>query len=191
MVKDTQTLINQLHREAALELESLLEIESRIAESEAFFRGFPSIWPVDQSKYRTRVSSAYGYRDDPVTGDYEFHRGQDIAAAAGTPVRATADGRIVQLRKGLQESSRYTLGNFVKIDHGNGYVTYYGHLMNLHPRIQRGASVKRGDIVGYVGNTGRTTGYHLHYEIHYRDKDVNPWYHYYNDRWADVTGIRP
>ena len=190
MVKDTQTLINQLHREAALELESLLEIESRIAESEAFFRGFPSIWPIERTKYRgVHISSSYGWRTHPVTGKpNDFHEGNDIVAPRNTPVRATADGRIDRCQDDLSKGSTFSLGNYVKIDHGNGYVTFYGHLDHLHPRVRRGASVKRGDIIGYVGNTGRTTGYHLHYEIHYNREDVNPYHHYYDDRMAEILG---
>lgn len=187
-VKDTQTLINQLHREAALELESLLEIGKKLSEEEAFFNGFPSIWPIDKTKYRVRVSDAYGNRTHPVTGAKDFHEGNDIVAAKGTPVRATADGRIARRQDGLKKGSNFLLGNYVKIDHGNGFETYYGHLDHLHARSRLGAQVKRGDIIGYVGNTGRTTGYHLHYEIHNKGKDVNPWHYYYDDRWIQIFG---
>jgi murein DD-endopeptidase MepM/ murein hydrolase activator NlpD len=189
MAKDTQSILNQLHRESAIELESLLEIEATLAAEQNFFNGFPSIYPIDRSIYRTHLSSAYTWRTHPVTGERDFHDGHDIVAARGTPVIATADGRIDGARDGLRKGSTLLLGNYVKIDHGNGYVTYYGHLDHLHPRSRRGAIVKRGDIIGYVGNTGRTTGYHLHYEIHFQRQTVNPWNHYFDDRWNDVLGI--
>ncbi|MCK4772395.1 MAG: M23 family metallopeptidase, partial [Candidatus Latescibacteria bacterium] len=127
-MKETQTTLNQLLREAALELESLLEIEEALSESEAFLRGFPSIWPIDDSTYKIRVSSPYTWRIHPVTGKRDFHEGNDIVAPRGTPVRATADGRIDRFRDGLRKGSTFHLGNYVKIDHENGYVTYYGHL---------------------------------------------------------------
>lgn len=186
MARDTQMVLNQLHRESALELESLLEIEATLAAEEAFFNGFPSIYPIDRSLYRTHLSSSYRWRTHPVTGRRDFHDGNDIVAARATPVIATADGRIEATKDGLKKGSTILLGNYVKIDHGNGYVTFYGHLDYLHPRARRGARIKRGDIIGYVGNTGRTTGYHLHYEIHYLGKTVNPWNHYFNDRWNEV-----
>ena len=185
-IKDAQTTLNQLLREAALELESLLEIENALAAEEEFLRGYPSIWPIDNSLYRVRISSAFTWRTHPVTGKRDFHEGNDIVAARGTPVRATADGRIDGCQDGLRKGSTRPLGNYVKINHGNGYVTYYGHLDHLHPRSRRGARVSRGDIIGYVGNTGRTTGYHLHYEIHFDGKEVNPWHHYFDDRMDEA-----
>lgn len=188
LAMDTQTRLNQLNREAKIELESLLDIESRLSASTEFLKGYPSIWPIDETIYRNRVSSPYGWRIHPVTGMRKFHKGNDIVAQRGTPVRATADGRVVGTKDGLTQSDRYPLGNFVKLDHGNGYVTYYGHLENLHPRSKRGARVTRGDIIGYVGKSGRTTGYHLHYEIQFNRENVNPWYHYFEDRWNDITG---
>ncbi len=186
MARDTQTVLNQLYRESALELESLLEIEATLAAEEAFLNGFPSIYPIDRSLYRTHLSSAYTWRTHPVTGRRDFHDGNDIVAARGTPVRATADGRIDATKNGLKKGSTFLLGNYVKIDHGNGYLTFYGHLDYLHPRARRGAMVKRGDIIGYVGNTGRTTGYHVHYEIHYLGQTVNPWNHYYDNRMNEA-----
>jgi len=188
MARDTQMVLNQLHRESAIELESLLEIEATLAAEEAFFNGFPSIYPIDRSLYRTHLSSAYKWRTHPVTGKRDFHDGNDIVAARGTPVIATADGRIDATQTGLKKGSIIALGNYVKIDHENGYITYYGHLDYLHPRSRRGARVKRGDIIGYVGNTGRTTGHHLHYEINYQGQTANPYYHFFNDRMNEVLG---
>ncbi len=187
-VKDVQTRLNQLHREAQLELESLLEIGTRLEESEAFLRGYPSIIPIDNTRYRTRMNSAFGWRDDPLYGTRKFHWGHDWAAAKGTPVRATADGRIKVAKSEASGPSRYGFGNYIEIDHGNGYTTFYGHLDHLHARARAGAAVKRGDVIGFVGNTGRSTGYHLHYQIEFNGKEMNPWYYYYDERLADVFG---
>jgi|GEM_PF-592277 len=185
-VKDVQTRLNQLNREAQLELESLLDITTRLEDSEAFLQGYPSIVPIDQTRYRTYQSSPYGWRDDPLYDTRRFHWGNDWAAAKGTPVRATANGRIRVAKSGETGPSRYGFGNYVEIDHGNGYTTFYGHLDHLHARARVGANVRRGEVIGYVGNTGRSAGFHLHYQIEFNGKEVNPWYHYYEDRLADV-----
>jgi murein DD-endopeptidase MepM/ murein hydrolase activator NlpD len=190
-MKEAQQAINRLTREAKLEAESLLEVDDRLDAMDAFLRGYPSIFPIDQSKYRSRISSPFGYRPNPLyASETEFHEGHDIAAARGTPIIATADGVVAATENSFKgpTPNRYVLGNYVKIDHGNGYVTFYGHMERVDPRIHRNVKVKRGDVLGYVGNTGRVTGIHLHYEIQYSGKPVNPWFHYYNERVADITG---
>jgi murein DD-endopeptidase MepM/ murein hydrolase activator NlpD len=112
------------------------------------------------------ITSRFGYRDSPFTGLREFHKGLDIANRKGTPVRAPADGVVAYAaRKGL-------LGNVIVIDHGHGFVTRYGH---IHKALKkRGDAVKRGDIIAEMGNTGRSTGPHLHYEILLNGIPVNP-----------------
>jgi len=121
----------------------------------------PSIWPVTGW-----LSSPYGNRRDPFTGGADFHPGLDISADYGEPVRATADGIIV-----VAESSG-TYGNLVEIDHGYGIVTRYGHLSKFGATT--GEQVHRGDVIGYVGSTGRSTSAHLHYEILLNGKLTNP-----------------
>jgi len=112
------------------------------------------------------TSSKFGYRTSPFTNRKEFHKGMDIAAPKGTPVTATADGIVTYAgKKGL-------LGNLVVINHGYGFVTRYGH--NSKILIKRGDRVKRGDIVAEVGNTGRSTGPHVHYEVRLNGVPVNP-----------------
>jgi murein DD-endopeptidase MepM/ murein hydrolase activator NlpD len=190
-MKEAQQTLNRLGREMKLEYESLLEVSDRLDASEAFLRGYPSIFPIDQSKYRCRISSPFGYRPNPLyTSETEFHEGNDIAAARGTPILATADGVVAATENSYKgpTPNRYVLGNYVKVDHQNGYVTFYGHMERVDPRIHRNMKVKRGDVLGYVGNTGRAAGIHLHYEIQYNGKPVNPWYHYYYERVADITG---
>jgi len=121
----------------------------------------PSIWPVSGW-----LSSPYGSRRDPFTGGADFHPGLDISADYGQPVRATADGTIAV----AERSGSY--GNLVEIDHGYGIVTRYGHLSRF--RATAGQQVHRGDVIGYVGSTGRSTSAHLHYEILLNGKLTNP-----------------
>ena len=124
----------------------------------------PSIWPVRASV--RNISSRYGHRKDPFTGRLRYHNGTDIAAPIGTPVYATARGRVsFSGRDG-------DYGNLIRIDHGNGTETWYAH---LHRRnVRAGEQVERGQQIGAVGNTGRSTGPHLHYEVRIRGKNVNP-----------------
>jgi murein DD-endopeptidase MepM/ murein hydrolase activator NlpD len=121
----------------------------------------PSIWPVSGW-----LTSRYGNRRDPFTGGADFHPGLDISADYGQPVRATADGTIAV----AERSGSY--GNLVEIDHGYGIVTRYGHLSRF--RATAGQQVHRGDVIGYVGSTGRSTSPHLHYEILLNGKLTNP-----------------
>ena len=107
-----------------------------------------------------------GYRRDPVTGGADFHPGLDIAGDKGQPVYATAAGRVVQV--GYQGS----YGNLIVVEHGFGLETRYGHLSRFH--VARGQQVKRGDVLGLIGSTGRTTGNHLHYEVHANGRLLNP-----------------
>lgn len=112
------------------------------------------------------TTSRFGYRESPFTGLREFHKGLDVANREGTDIRATADGVVAYAaRKGL-------LGNVIVIDHGHGMVTRYGHLSQILRK--RGDSVKRGDVIAKMGNTGRSTGPHLHYEVLLNGIPVNP-----------------
>jgi murein DD-endopeptidase MepM/ murein hydrolase activator NlpD len=121
----------------------------------------PSIWPT-----KGWLSSGFGYRISPFTGLREFHKGFDISSREGTPVIATADGVVTFVGKnGLY-------GNMIKIDHGHGMMTRYGHLEKMLKK--RGDAVKRGDVIALMGNTGRSTGPHLHYEVFLNGLPVNP-----------------
>jgi murein DD-endopeptidase MepM/ murein hydrolase activator NlpD len=111
-------------------------------------------------------SSAFGYRNDPFTGRRAFHRGLDISLPVGSPVRATADGRVVAVEK------QRGLGLLVKVDHGQGLVTVYGHLDRA--LVRRGEQVGRGEAIALSGNTGRSTAPHLHYEVQRHGCAVNP-----------------
>ena len=122
----------------------------------------PSIWPVDG-----RLMGAFGERTDPFSGEGAFHKGVDITAPIGTPIRATADGIVffAQMENGY--------GRLVKINHGNGVETYYAHLSAFY--VQAGQDVRRGELIGAVGTSGRVTAPHLHYEVHLGGVAVNPY----------------
>ncbi|HOA06890.1 MAG TPA: LysM peptidoglycan-binding domain-containing M23 family metallopeptidase [Spirochaetota bacterium] len=117
---------------------------------------------------QTRLTSSFGTRKDPFTGEHEFHEGIDLACPLGTPVRTARDGIIVVA------GNEGGYGNLVVVRHSNGYETYYGHLSKF--LVKEGQRVKKGDIVALSGNTGRTTGPHLHYEIRKNGKALNPKY---------------
>ena len=113
-----------------------------------------------------RVSSGFGRRIDPVNGQSAIHDGLDLSAKAGTEVKATADGKVVE------RGHNSTYGWYIKLDHGNDFVTIYAHNKKILAR--KGTEVKRGDVIALVGNTGRSTGPHLHYEVRYKNRPVNP-----------------
>jgi murein DD-endopeptidase MepM/ murein hydrolase activator NlpD len=143
-------------------LESRLNIVSRnVDRRNALAAATPSIWPA-----RGWLSSTMGHRADPFTGDDDFHAGLDIAGERGQPVFATAAGTVAHV--GFQGG----YGNLIVLEHGFGLQTRYGHLLNYS--VKPGARVKRGDVIGHVGNTGRSTGYHLHYEVLANGKLLNP-----------------
>jgi murein DD-endopeptidase MepM/ murein hydrolase activator NlpD len=122
----------------------------------------PSMWPIEG-----RVASSFGERQDPINGEGAFHTGIDIDAAYGTPVRATADGEVV----GAGTESGY--GREVMLDNGHGVSTLFGHLSSI--AVIPGQHVTRGDVIGYVGESGRATGPHLHYEVRVHNVPVNPY----------------
>jgi murein DD-endopeptidase MepM/ murein hydrolase activator NlpD len=140
---------------------SLDIMRTGVERRQALAAATPSIWPVTGW-----LTSRYGNRRDPFTGGADFHPGLDLSAQYGQPVRATADGRIAV----AERSGSY--GNLVEIDHGYGIVTRYGHLSRF--KAVAGQQVHRGDIIGFVGSTGRSTSAHLHYEILLNGKLTDP-----------------
>jgi len=143
-------------------LASRLDVVSRsVDRRNALAAATPSIWPA-----QGWLSSTMGRRADPITGGEDFHSGLDIAGERGQPVFATAAGTVTHV--GYQGG----YGNLIVLDHGFGLETRYGHLLNYSVKV--GAHVKRGDVIGHVGNSGRSTGYHLHYEVLANGKLLNP-----------------
>lgn len=139
----------------------LASLKTTVERQQALARSVPSIWPI-----AGWLSSTYGRRPDPFDGTTDFHPGLDIVADRGTPVRATAEGTVA--------SAGYSgdYGNAVLLDHGFGIGTRFGHLSKI--AVHAGQAVSRGEIIGYVGATGRATGSHLHYEILLNGQPINP-----------------
>jgi len=154
--------IDALTRKVKLELSSYEDIYDKVRENSDRLKSIPTIRPVNGGY----LNAGFGYRIDPFDRVNRFHYGQDITTAMNSPIYAPADG-VVKI-------ARYMggFGKSIKIDHGFGYTTFYAHLSKFN--IERGKHIKRGDIIGYVGNTGRSTGPHLHYEVHYYGKPQNP-----------------
>lgn len=153
--------LTTLAQEIAFREQSLRELQTQLDKKTAVLAATPTILPI-----KGLVTAAYGYRKSPFTGKREFHEGMDIAAPIGTPVVATADG-IVRFA-----GPAATYGNVVFLDHGHGFATAYAH--NSTIRVRARQRVSRGEIIAYVGNTGRTTGPHVHYEVHLEGVASNP-----------------
>ena len=140
---------------------------------EDMLAAIPAIQPV-ANKDLKRIASGFGYRIDPQYKVRKMHHGMDFSAPRGTPIYATGDGRVV-----LTERKRTGYGKSVRIDHGYNYLTLYGHMSKINCRV--GQKVKRGDVIGYVGNTGKSFGPHCHYEVRKNGKPINPANFYFND----------
>jgi murein DD-endopeptidase MepM/ murein hydrolase activator NlpD len=165
--------LTTLNNRVAFQTKSYGDIEEMINNKEKLLAAIPAIQPIS-NKDLNRIASGFGNRIDPVYKVPKFHAGLDFTAPQGTPIYATADGRV---RQALREEGGY--GNHVIINHGYGYETLYGHMVRIKARA--GNNVKRGEVIGWVGSTGKSTGPHCHYEVHKNGEAVNPVYFFYND----------
>ena len=148
-----------------------LDTTQRLAENkEEYSSIIPAIWPIDRTKLKN-VSSLYGMRNHPTLGIWRMHEGVDLTAPTGTSVYATGNGTV------SQSQVRNGYGELIEIDHGFGYKTRYAHLSARF--VKPGDKVTRGQVIGEVGNTGVSSGPHLHYEVRYRESTVNP-IHFFN-----------
>jgi murein DD-endopeptidase MepM/ murein hydrolase activator NlpD len=172
IVVETARKLNQLKKQLYVQSKSYDEIVQLVQSREEMLRCIPAIQPI-ANKDLTRVASGFGRRIDPVYHTGRMHQGMDFTAPVGTDVYATGNGRVVS----AEWEQGY--GNSIKIDHGFGYETFYAHLSALH--VRAGQSVTRGEIIGTVGNTGKSTGPHLHYEVHQKGVPVNPQNFYFLD----------
>ncbi len=154
-----------------MQSKSLDEIVALAKEKEVMLASIPAILPVKKGDFY--VASGYKMRMHPILKINKFHKGMDFTAPKGTPVYASGDGKIYR----AQRSS--TFGKVIYIDHGYGYKTIYAHLSKME--VKRGETIKRGDLIGYVGNTGLSVAPHLHYEVHKNDVALNPINFYYGD----------
>ncbi len=173
LVKSMTNQLNNLSLRLAYQAKSFIEIANLVKNKEKLIAAIPSIQPVS-NKNLNRIASGFGYRIDPIYKDRRLHAGLDFTAASGTPIYATADGVV---RDAGFNTGGY--GNRVLINHGFGYETTYSHMYKVKARV--GERVKRGEVIGYIGNTGKSTGPHLHYEVHRNGVAVDPIYYFYND----------
>ena len=166
LVIETTKKIEILTKQIVIQSKSLDEIERLASEKEKLLAAIPSIQPIKKGDL-TRMASGYGYRTDPFNKSRKMHYGMDFTAPRGTPIYAASDGKVTRA-----DSRSTGYGKHIRIDHGFGYVTLYGHLNKYN--VRRGQKVKKGDVIGFVGSTGRSQAPHLHYEVHKDKKRVNP-----------------
>ena len=166
VIVNTTERLDILTKELVIQSKSLDEIELLAKNNESLLTAIPAIQPVSTSDLK-RMASGYGYRIDPFTKKRTMHWGMDFSAKTGTPIYATGDGTIARA-----DARAVGFGNHVRIDHGFGYVSIYAHMDKIV--VRRGNKVKRGDLIGYVGNTGRSVAPHLHYEIVKDGRKINP-----------------
>lgn len=172
--QDLRIYLDQLERQVEIQKESYPEILRKIEKNLDVATHTPAICPVE----KIRLTSGYGWRKDPFTGVRKPHHGVDFGAPRGTTVYATADG-VVTMVKRID-----TFGKIIRIDHGYGYETVYGHLQSFNVRLRQ--KVKRGDLIGTVGNTGRSTAPHLHYEVRVNKEPVNPMDYLFDESLAKI-----
>lgn len=176
LVVNTTQKMDMLDRQLYIQSQSFDEVVKLCKENDEKLKCIPAIQPV-ANKDLKYTASGYGLRIDPIYNTTKFHEGMDFSANIGTPVYATGDG--VVTKAGWQSG----YGKIIKIDHGYGYETWYAHLNDMDVRV--GQKVVRGQVIGEVGNTGKSTGPHLHYEVHVKGRVVNPVNYYFMDLNAD------
>ncbi|WP_068597288.1 M23 family metallopeptidase [Vaginella massiliensis] len=165
-----------LLKKLEFQAKSMADIKAVADGKEKEYASIPAIQPI-ADKSMSRVASGFGVRFHPILKIHKMHNGLDFAAPVGTPIYATADGVVSMAGSG----NGY--GNMVKLNHGNGYETLYAHMSKI--KVRNGQRIKRGDVIGNVGNTGMSTGAHLHYEIHHHGKVINPIDFFYKDLSPD------
>ncbi|MBR2456898.1 MAG: M23 family metallopeptidase [Bacteroidaceae bacterium] len=176
LVVNTTQKMDMLDRQLYIQSQSFDEVVKLCKENDEKLKCIPAIQPV-ANKDLKYTASGYGLRIDPIYNTTKFHEGMDFSANIGTPVYATGNG--VVTKAGWQSG----YGKIIKIDHGYGYETWYAHLNDMDVRV--GQKVVRGQVIGEVGNTGKSTGPHLHYEVHVKGRVVNPVNYYFMDLNAD------
>ena len=180
LVTETSKNLDVINKRLVVQSKSLDEVLDAARDKEEMFRHIPAIQPI-ANKQLNHMASGYGMRLHPILKIGKMHWGMDFAASTGTPIYATGDARV----KVAGNMGGY--GNTVVLDHGYGYETVYAHMSRIKSR--QGQSVKRGDIIGYVGNTGLSTGPHLHYEVHKDGEKIDPISFFYDDVSPDEFKI--
>jgi murein DD-endopeptidase MepM/ murein hydrolase activator NlpD len=173
LIAESNKRLDILEKAIVIQSKSLDEIAKLAEDKEKLLESIPAIQPVNNEDL-TRMASGYGYRTDPFTKVRKFHFGMDFTAPRGTPVYATGNGIV---KRADNRATGY--GKHIRIDHGYGYVSLYAHLYKYNVRVNQ--RVKRGDLIGYVGSTGRSEAPHLHYEIFKDGERINPINFYYGN----------
>ncbi len=174
--KEVADQLNNLDARIKYQMGSYLGIEKLIQNQDEKLASIPAIQPVS-NKELTRIASGFGMRIHPIYGIAKMHNGLDFTAPQGTPIYATGDGEVTTAGVGTGT------GNHVIINHGYGYETVYMHMVRIKATV--GQRVKRGEVIGWVGSTGASTGPHCHYEVHVNSIPVDPVYFFYNDLNAE------
>ena len=173
LLVDNYIKVDELKRKLYIQTKSYDELFGMANNKEDLIAAIPAIQPIYNKDLR-RVASGYGMRIDPFLKVRRMHYGLDFSVKKGTPIYATADGKVVIIK-----SSFGGLGKHIYLDHGNGYRTVYAHLNKFN--VKKGQKVKRGELIAYSGNTGRSTSPHLHYEVHKNGEKINPINFFFND----------
>ncbi len=173
LIIETTEKLDKISKKLYVQSKSFDEIYDLAKNKVEMLSSIPAIQPISNKKLKM-IASGYGYRIDPVYKTMKFHEGIDFAAAHGTPIYATGNGTV---KSAEMDNGGY--GRCVVINHGFGYESRYGHCSRLN--VRAGQKVKRGDVIGYVGSTGKSTGPHLHYEVLKGGKQINPISFFYND----------
>lgn len=177
LLTETSVQLNKLEKRLHAQGISFRELMKVVKDKEMMLSSIPAIQPVRNSDLK-RTVSGFGWRIDPIYKTRRMHTGMDFTAKKGTDVYATGDGTIE-----IVESKRWGYGKCIVINHGFGYQTRYAHLSAF--KVKRGQKIKRGELIGLVGSTGKSTGPHLHYEVVKDGKKVNPIGYYHSDLSAD------
>ncbi|MBL7741241.1 MAG: M23 family metallopeptidase [Chitinophagaceae bacterium] len=173
LVTSIVTTLNSLGSRITIQKQSYGEIDKLLNNKEKLLAHTPAIQPVSNKDLK-RIASGFGHRIDPIYKTVKMHAGLDFTAPQGTPIYATADGTV-----NISGNAGNGYGNHVVINHGYGYETLYGHMVRVKARA--GQVVKRGEVIGWVGSTGKSTGPHCHYEVHKYNQRIDPVYFFYND----------
>lgn len=177
MITATTKRLDVIQKEMVIQSKSLDEITKLAEEKEKLLAAIPAIQPI-RNEEMSRMASGYGWRSDPFTKARKMHWGMDFTAPKGIPVYATGDGKVTRADN---NSSGY--GKHIRIEHGYGYMSLYGHLSKYNVRV--GQKIERGDLIGFVGSTGRSEAPHLHYEVWKEGERINPINFYYGSLTAE------
>jgi len=173
IVIETASRLDKLRKKVYIQSKSFDDLINLAVEKEDMLRSIPAIMPIS-TRDLTRVASGFGLRIHPLYKITKFHAGMDFTAPSGTEIYATGDGTVAKV-----SSSKRGMGNHIIIDHGFGYTSIYAHLDSFN--VRAGQKVHRGDVIGFVGNTGMSIAPHLHYEIKLNGTNVDPVNYYFND----------